>query len=80
MVMRGGSRSKGRGFESQCRKLDRHDIFHIDCCKNCNDVRLKRPKINDQILTRDRERCHNFDLLSRATIIRYLTQTNSLST
>ena len=27
VVMGGDSRSKGRGFESQCRILDGHDIF-----------------------------------------------------
>ena len=30
VVMGGDSRSKGRGFESQCWILDGHDIFHID--------------------------------------------------
>ena len=30
VVMGGGSRSKGRGFESRCHILDGHDIFHID--------------------------------------------------
>ena len=30
VVMGGDSRSKGRGFESQRRILDGHDIFHID--------------------------------------------------
>ena len=30
VVMGGDSGSKGRGFESQRRILDGHDIFHID--------------------------------------------------
>ena len=30
VVMGGDSRTEGRGFESQCRILDGHDIFHID--------------------------------------------------
>ena len=29
MVMGGDSRSKVRGFESRCRMLDGHNIFHI---------------------------------------------------
>ena len=29
VVMGGGSHPKGRGFESRCRILDEHDIFHI---------------------------------------------------
>ena len=49
MVMGGGSRSKGRGFESQHRKLDGHDIFFtLICCKNYYDVCFKRPKINEK--------------------------------
>ena len=44
MVMRGDSRSKGRGFESRRRILDGH-FFTLICCKNCI-VCLKRPKIN----------------------------------
>ena len=44
VVMGGDSCSKGRDFESQHRKLDRHDIFIFICCKNCNDVCLKRQK------------------------------------
>ena len=44
MVMGRDSRSEGRGFESQHRILDGH-FLHI-CCKNCNDVCLKTPKIN----------------------------------
>ena len=34
-------------FESQHRILDRHFLSYI-CCKNCNDVCLKRPKINNK--------------------------------
>ena len=30
MVIGGDSHSEGCGFESQCRMLDGHDIFHID--------------------------------------------------
>ena len=41
MVMREGSRSEGRGFKS------RH-FFTLICCKNCNDIWLKRPKINEK--------------------------------
>ena len=39
--------SKGRGFESWHCILDGH-IFTYICCKNCNDVCLKRPKINEK--------------------------------
>ena len=46
VVMGGGSRSKGRGFESRRRILDGH-FFTFICCKNCN-VCLKRPKINEK--------------------------------
>ena len=45
VVMRGDSRSKGRGFESQCRILDGHDFFTLICCKNCI-VCLEKTKIN----------------------------------
>ena len=45
MVLGGDSRSEGRGFESQ--HLGGHFLQHI-CCKNCNNVCLKRPKINDK--------------------------------
>ena len=45
MVMGRYSRSKGRGFESRYRILDGHFFTNI-CCKNCDDVCLKRPKIN----------------------------------
>ena len=33
VVMGDDSCSRGHGFKSQCRILDRHDIFHIDFCK-----------------------------------------------
>ena len=42
-----GSHSEGCGFESQHRILDGHFFTYI-CCKNCNDVCLKRPKINEK--------------------------------
>ena len=45
MVMGRDSRSEGCGFESRHRILDGHFFTYI-CCKNCNDVCLKRPKIN----------------------------------
>ena len=45
MVMGRDSRSEGHGFESPHRILDGHFFTYI-CCKNCNDVCLKRPKIN----------------------------------
>ena len=45
--MGGGSRSEGRGFESWHHILDGHlDIFTLICCKICNNVCLKRPKMN----------------------------------
>ena len=47
MVMEGDSCSEGHGFESQHRILDGHFFTYI-CCKNCNYVFLKRPKINDK--------------------------------
>ena len=43
MVMRRDSHSEGHGFESRHRILDGHFFAYI-CCKNCNDVDLKRPK------------------------------------
>ena len=46
VVMGGDSCSKGRGFESLHHILDGH-FFTLICCKICNDVCLKRPKIND---------------------------------
>ena len=65
LVMGGGSCSKGRGFESGHRIPDGHDIFScMICCKNCNDVCLKRPKINQKeggfgpfFLKKTRQRC-----------------------
>ena len=39
--------SKSRGFESRHCILDGHFFTYI-CCKNCNDVCLKRPKINER--------------------------------
>ena len=47
MVMGGDSCFKGRGFESKHCILDRHFFTYI-CCKNCNEVCLKRLKINDK--------------------------------
>ena len=47
VVMGGDSCSKGCGFESRHNILDGH-FFTYNCCKNCNDVCLKRPKINDK--------------------------------
>ena len=47
MVMGGDSCSKGCGFKSWHHILDGHFFTYI-CCKNCNDVCLKRPKINDK--------------------------------
>ena len=44
-VMGGDSCSKDCGFESWLCILDGH-FFTYSCCKNCNDVCLKRPKIN----------------------------------
>ena len=46
VVMGRDSLSKGRGFESWYHLLDGHFFTYI-CCKNCNDVCLKRPKINE---------------------------------
>ena len=43
--MGGDSSSKSCGFESRHHILD-GQIFTYICCKNCNDVFLKRPKIN----------------------------------
>ena len=39
--------SEGHGFESRHRILDEH-LFTYICCKNCNDVCLKRLKINEK--------------------------------
>ena len=46
MVMGRDSCSEGRRFESLYRILDGHFFTYI-WCKNCNDVCLKRPEIND---------------------------------
>ena len=46
-VMWGNSCSKGCGFESRHPKLDEH-FFPYICCKNCNDVCLNIPKINNK--------------------------------
>ena len=43
VVMEGDSCSEGRGFESRNCVLDGHFFTYI-CCKNCNDVCLKRSK------------------------------------
>ena len=48
VVMGENSCSKGHAFESRHRILDGHDIFHIYSLKNCNDVCLKRPIINEK--------------------------------
>ena len=45
MVKGGDSQSEGCEFESRHRILDGH-FSHITCCKNCNNVCLKRPKIH----------------------------------
>ena len=47
MFMGRDSHSKGCGFESRYRILDGHFFIYI-CCKNCNDVCLKRSKINEK--------------------------------
>ena len=47
MVMGRDSRTEGRGFESRHRILDGH-FFTCICCKNCNDVCLEGPKINEK--------------------------------
>ena len=47
VVMGGDSCSEGCGFKSQHRILDGHFFTDI-CCKNCNDVYLKRLKINEK--------------------------------
>ena len=46
MVMGGDSCSEGCGFESRHHIFDGH--FFTCSCKNCIDVCLKRPKINDK--------------------------------
>ena len=45
MIMGRDSHSEGCGFEPWHRILDGHFLPYI-CCKNCNDVCLKRTKIN----------------------------------
>ena len=47
MVMGGDSCFKGCGFESPHRLRDGH-FFTCICCKICNDVCLKRSKINNK--------------------------------
>ena len=47
MVMGNDSHSKGHGFESRDCILDGHFFTYL-CCNNCNDVCLKRPKINEK--------------------------------
>ena len=47
VVMGGDSCSEGCGFKSWHHILDGHFYTYI-CCKNCNDVFLKRPKINNK--------------------------------
>ena len=47
VVMGVDSCSEGRGFESRYCILHGH-YFTLICCKICDDVRLKRPKINDK--------------------------------
>ena len=47
VVMGRDSHTEGRGFESRHHILDGH-FFTYFCCKNCNDVCLKRPKINEK--------------------------------
>ena len=44
MVMGGDSCSKGRGFKYWHHIVD--GLFTNICCKNCNEVCMKRPKIN----------------------------------
>ena len=47
VVMGGDSCSVGCGFESQYHTLDGH-FFTFISCKNCNDVWLKKTKINEK--------------------------------
>ena len=47
VVMGGDSCSKDHGFKSWHLILDGH-FFALICCKFCNDVCLKIPKINDK--------------------------------
>ena len=46
MVIGGDSCSEGRGFESRHRILE--TFFTYISCKKCNDVSMKRRKINDR--------------------------------
>ena len=46
VIMGGDSCSEGCGFKSLHHLLGEH-FFTLICCKICNDVCLKRPKIND---------------------------------
>ena len=46
MVVGGDSCFEGHGFESRQCILDGHFSHYFK--KNCNDVSLKRPKINDK--------------------------------
>ena len=47
VFMGGDSCSEGHGFQSQHHILNGIFFTYI-CCKNCNDVCLKRPKIDDK--------------------------------
>ena len=47
VVMGERSCTESCGFESRHRILDGHFFTYI-CCKNCNGVCLKRPKINEK--------------------------------
>ena len=47
VVMGGDPCSEGHRFESWDRILEGHFFTYI-CWKNCNDVCLKRPKINNK--------------------------------
>ena len=47
MVMGDDSCTKGCGFVSRRCILD-GNLFALICCKNCNDVCLKRPKRNEK--------------------------------
>ena len=47
VVMGRDSRSKGHGFKSRDHVLDGHFFTYI-CYKNCNDVCLKKTKINEK--------------------------------
>ena len=47
VAMLGDSRSDGCGFKTWHYMLDGH-FFTYNCFKNCNDVCLKRPQINNK--------------------------------